>query len=88
LKEAKHKTEPIRSADLTGEVCPMTIVKIKMNLAQIQPGEALEVVLDEGDNMKSVPRNVKDEGHKIVQVRSLGEKRYSLLIIKNGNQRN
>lgn len=78
--------EPVRSADLTGEVCPMTFVKVKLHLEQIKPGEALEVILKEGEHMKNVPRSVKDEGHRIVDVRPLGGGRYRLLIVRDGGR--
>ncbi len=64
---------PVRSADLTREVCPMTFVKLKLHLELIQPGEVLEVLLKEGEHMRDVPRSVKEEGHKIVAVEPVGE---------------
>lgn len=64
---------PVRSADLTGEVCPMTFVKLKLHLELIQPGEVIEVLLKDGEAMRDVPRSVKEEGHKIVKVEPAGE---------------
>ncbi len=86
MKNHRQKAAPVHSADLTGEVCPMTFVKVKLHLEQIRPGETLEVILKEGDHMKNVPRSVKDEGHKIVDVKQLDEGRYRLLIVKDGGR--
>ena len=80
----KSEVKPVRSADLTGEVCPMTFVKVKLHIEQIRSGEALEVILREGEHMKNVPRSMKDEGHKIVKVDSLEGGRYRLLVVKDG----
>jgi len=86
MKNLGRKTGPVRSADLTGEVCPMTFVKVKLHLEQIRAGETLEVILREGEHMRNVPRSVKDEGHKIVEVKPLDGGRYRLLVVRDGGQ--
>jgi len=72
---------PVRCADLTGEVCPMTFVKAKLHLEQIKPGEVIEFILKEGEQMRNVPRSIKDEGHKVEKVQQEGE-RYHLFVRK------
>ncbi|OPY68796.1 MAG: hypothetical protein A4E57_01567 [Syntrophorhabdaceae bacterium PtaU1.Bin034] len=59
--------------DLHGVACPMNFVKTKLALDELDSGERLEVILDEGDAMLNVPRSLKDEGHRIVKVEPLGE---------------
>lgn len=59
--------------DLQGVVCPLNFVKTKLALEELNAGERLEVILDEGDAMLNVPRSLKEEGHKIVKVEPLGE---------------
>jgi tRNA 2-thiouridine synthesizing protein A len=59
--------------DLHGVACPMNFVKTKLALEELDSGERLEVILDEGDAMLNVPRSLKDEGHRIVKVEPLGE---------------
>ncbi len=86
MNAERNKVKPVRSADLTGEVCPMTFVKVKLHLEQIEPGEVLEVLLKEGEHMKNVPRSVKGEGHRIVEVTPLDDGRYRLLIVRDGGR--
>ncbi len=62
-----------KSLDLHGVACPMNFVKTKLALEELEEGERLEVIFDEGDAMLNVPRSVKEEGHKIVKVEPLGE---------------
>jgi tRNA 2-thiouridine synthesizing protein A len=62
-----------KSIDLHGVSCPLNFVKTKSALAQIQPGEFLEVILDEGDAILNVPRSLKEEGHQVVKVTPEGE---------------
>ena len=45
--------------DITKEHCPMTFVKTKIELAKLQPGDILEVLLAEGEPLDNVPRNAR-----------------------------
>ncbi|MHC4253823.1 MAG: sulfurtransferase TusA family protein, partial [Planctomycetota bacterium] len=47
--DVAENATPVRSADLTGEVCPMTFVKLKLHLEQLSSGEVLEVLLKDGE---------------------------------------
>jgi len=62
-----------KSIDLHGVACPMNFVKTKLALASLDAGDLLAVILDEGDAILNVPRSVKEEGHQVVKVESLGE---------------
>lgn len=65
--------------DITKEICPMTFVKTKLKLESMRPGQTLEVTLRDGEPLRNVPRSVKEEGHKILDVRQEGTF-YKLLI--------
>jgi tRNA 2-thiouridine synthesizing protein A len=58
--------------DLQGVSCPMNFVRTKAALASLGTNDLLEVILDEGDAMLNVPRSLKEEGHTVVNVVSLG----------------
>ena len=62
-----------KKIDLHGVTCPLNFVKTKLALEELDAGEYLEVILDEGDAMLNVPRSLKEEGHKIVKVEPLEE---------------
>jgi tRNA 2-thiouridine synthesizing protein A len=68
--------------DLRGTPCPMNWVKTKLRLEQMETGQILEVLLDDGDAIRNVPRSVKTEGHKILKVTPIGSD-FSLLIEKS-----
>jgi tRNA 2-thiouridine synthesizing protein A len=53
--------------DITGDVCPMTFVKVKMGLARIPPSGRLNVLLRE-EALKNVIASLKSEGHKVTRV--------------------
>lgn len=81
MTQVNEEKPSVPSVDLTGEVCPMTFVKVKLHLEQIAPGAAIEFVLKEGEHMRNVPRSIKEEGHRIESVRQVGD-RYHLLVRK------
>lgn len=59
--------------DLRGVMCPINFVKTKLKLEMMEPGEVLEVLLDSGDAIQNVPKSIKEEGHKIVEVKKEGD---------------
>ncbi len=73
---SEQRTERL---DLRGTPCPLNWVKTRLRLEAMGPGERLEVILDDGDAIQNVPRSVKSEGHRILQVTPL-EEGFSLLI--------
>ena len=59
--------------DLRGVMCLINFVKTKLKLESMEPGEVLEVILDSGDPIQNVPKSIKEEGHKIVEVKKEGD---------------
>jgi len=57
------------SMDLRGVVCPMNFVRTKLRLEAMDAGEILEIVLDSGEPIQNVPKSLKDEGHRIIDVK-------------------
>lgn len=51
--------------DLTGVVCPMNWVRARLELERMRPGETLELILDDGEPLDSVPRSAREEGHHV-----------------------
>ncbi|HAO94253.1 MAG: sulfurtransferase TusA family protein [Deltaproteobacteria bacterium] len=59
--------------DLRGVMCPINFVKAKLKLETLEAGEVLELVLDSGEPIQNVPKSIKEEGHKILEVKKEGE---------------
>jgi len=51
--------------DLSGVLCPMTWVRTRLALEDLAPGERLEVRLDPGEPLESVPRSAREDGHEV-----------------------
>ncbi|OHB69221.1 MAG: response regulator SirA [Planctomycetes bacterium RBG_16_43_13] len=67
--------------DITKEHCPMTFVKVKLELSKMSPGDQLEVLLNEGEPLDNVPKSAVEQGFKVTSIR-LGEKPHHLVIIE------
>ena len=61
------------SIDLKGVVCPINFVKSKLKLETMQKDEVLEIIIDDGEPIRNVPASIKDEGHKILDVKQEGQ---------------
>ncbi len=70
--------------DITDVVCPVTYVKTKVELEDMEDGQILSVRINEGEPMQNVPRSLKDDGHKILDVSPNGDGTFTLLVQKNG----
>ena len=76
--------KPDDTLDITDVVCPMTFVKTKMSLEELDDGQVLAVRLNNGEPIQNVPRSLKDEGHKVLSVEQNADGSYNLLVEKGG----
>ncbi|MDR3302954.1 MAG: sulfurtransferase TusA family protein [Treponema sp.] len=70
--------------DITNAVCPLTFVKVKVALEELDDGQTLEVRLNDGEPIQNVPRSLKDEGHKVTTVTKADDGTYTLTVLKAG----
>lgn len=61
----------MESLDLRGVSCPLNYVKTKLKLEAMAAGQILEILLDDGESILNVPRSVKEDGDKILEIRKL-----------------
>lgn len=71
------------SLDITLDICPMTFVKTKLELEDLEPGEHLEVLLRGGEPLANVTRSCELEGHRVV-VREARDGGLWRLVIQRG----
>ena len=53
------------SLDLTGVACPLNWVRARLALEELDPGDQLELLLDPGEPLRSVPRSAREDGHEV-----------------------
>jgi tRNA 2-thiouridine synthesizing protein A len=54
--------------DLRGVPCPLSWAKAKVRLEGLARGAELEVVLDDPQGARDIPRAAEAEGHHVVEV--------------------
>ncbi|MCR4658132.1 MAG: sulfurtransferase TusA family protein [Lachnospiraceae bacterium] len=71
--------------DITDVTCPITFVKTKVALEEMDEGQVLQVHLNDGEPLQNVPRSIKEEGHEILDLQENGDGTYELFIKKVGD---
>ena len=74
---------PDERIDITDVNCPITFVKTKVALDELDVGQILQVHLNGGEPIQNVPRSVKDEGHIVLNIIENDDGTYELFIKKN-----
>ncbi|MCL2259796.1 MAG: sulfurtransferase TusA family protein [Fibromonadales bacterium] len=70
------------TADITDVVCPMTFVKAKVALEELDDGKVLSIRLNDGEPVQNVPRSIKEEGHQILKLIDNEDGTYNLIVRK------
>ena len=73
------------SVDITDVVCPVTFVKAKVALDELDDGDVLEIRLNGGEPVQNVPRSLKEEGHQVLSLTENGDGTYRLIVKKVGD---
>jgi TusA-related sulfurtransferase len=72
--------------DITKEHCPMTFVKTKIALEDLEPGDTLELLVLKGEPLDNIPRSAKAEGHAVLAVEQVEGDVHKILIEKAGRK--
>jgi tRNA 2-thiouridine synthesizing protein A len=70
--------------DITDVICPITFVKVKVAIEELEDGQILAVQLNAGEPLQNVPRSLKEEGHKVISAVSNDQGTYTLFVVKGG----
>ena len=73
----------MQTIDLRGISCPTNFVKAKLALEDLEDGQQVEILLDDGEPVKNVPRSLKAEGHKLLGLQQTEGGHYILNIKKH-----
>lgn len=69
-------------ADITDVVCPVTFVKAKVAIEELEPGQVLSIHMNGGEPVQNVPRSMKEEGHKVLKLNKNDDGTYDLIVEK------
>ncbi len=71
--------------DITDVNCPVTFVKTKVALEELDDGQILQVHLNGGEPLENVPRSVGEEGHEVLKITDNDDGTHELYIKKIGD---
>ena len=70
------------TVDITDVVCPVTFVKAKVALEELDDGDILSIHMNDGEPVQNVPRSIKEEGHQILKFITNDDGTYDLIVRK------
>lgn len=68
--------------DITDKVCPLTFVKAKVAIDELDDGEIIAIRMNDGEPVQNVPRSIKEEGHQILKLVNNEDGTYTLVVKK------
>lgn len=74
------------TVDITDKVCPLTFVKAKVAIDELDDGEVIAICMNDGEPVANVPRSIKDEGHQILKLVNNNDETYTLIVKKLKNK--
>ena len=73
------------TVDITDVVCPVTFVKAKVALEELDEGQILSIRMNDGEPVQNVPRSIKEEGHQSLKLDDNEDGTYTLYVKKAGD---
>ena len=73
------------TVDISDVVCPVTFVKAKVALEELDEGQILSIRMNDGEPVQNVPRSIKEEGHQILKLDDNEDGTYTLYVKKAGD---
>ena len=70
------------TVDITDKVCPLTFVKAKVAIEELEDGEIIAIHMNDGEPVQNVPRSLKEEGHKILKLIDNEDGTFHLIVQK------
>ena len=70
------------TVDITDKVCPLTFVKAKVAIDELEEGEVIAIRMNDGEPVQNVPRSIKEEGHQILKLVNNEDGTYNLIVKK------
>ncbi len=80
-----YEIEIDETVDITDVVCPITFVKAKVALEELDEGQVLSIHMNDGEPVQNVPRSIKEEGHQILKLLKNEDDTYDLIVRKVGD---
>ncbi len=71
-----------KQLDITEESCPYTIVKVKVAIEEMEGGEIMEILMQEGVPCRNIPKVIEFDGHSVIEMKNNSNGTYTLTMQK------
>jgi TusA-related sulfurtransferase len=68
--------------DITKDRCPMTFVKTKLKLEDMEAGDILEILLTEGEPLDKVPKTCTEQGYQVLEITPVKDNIHKIVVKK------
>lgn len=68
--------------DITRDHCPMTLVKTKLKLQQMEQGDLLEILLKSEKTLEEIPKTATGQGYRVLETTHVVDDIHKLVIEK------
>lgn len=72
----------IKVIDMLDEVCPMTFVKTKLAIENINQGERIKIIYNSQEAKTNVPKSLDELNHKVISINDINKKQFYIIIEK------
>ncbi|BFM06667.1 sulfurtransferase TusA family protein [Halioxenophilus aromaticivorans] len=62
-----------RTLDVTGCLCPLPLLKLKLGLKEMLPGQVIELLASDATSTQDIPAFCKLSGHQLVATQQDGD---------------
>ena len=76
------KQKLVNELNLKGEVCPMTFVKTKLAIENLNSGERIKVIFNSSEAKINVPKSLKELNYKVITIKDIDENNFYIIIEK------
>jgi TusA-related sulfurtransferase len=72
-----------KSINIKGLVCPYTFVKSKLAIESMEIGQVLEILLDNEEATRNIPKSMEDHGQTVLKIEKINDSDWILCIRKD-----
>lgn len=78
-----EETNIDKKINIKGLHCPYTFVKSKLAVEDMEVGQVLEILLDNEEASKNIPKSMEDHGQKVLKVEKVNDSDWVIRIRKD-----
>ena len=76
------KQKLVNELNLKGEICPMTFVKTKLAIENLNSGERIKVFFNSSEAKINVPKSLKELNYKVIKINDIDEDNFYIIVEK------